>query len=398
MVRRKPFTGGKDERTKQLAAVAKDFKEFKPAVEVLTPIEAVPTIFPQYDVAAGVGGHPISRFTLVHGPSNEGKTTFVLGLGKSFLERGHFFAFADAERTTPPEWLSALYGPLMQSPGFVALPVSSYEQTVEGVRDFCTKVAKARSAGNLPEDCTGVIVVDSIRKLMPKNLLSNLMAEAGKSDAAEGKGKAAGKKKKPKGVDGFGGRAAQLKAALNAAWMDELVPLLADTRMAMVVIARETDDADADEYALEEDRVKVGGGKAIYYEGSLVVRVSRTFIRDDEDKSRIYGERHKLVIRKTKVARKEEAHPKAYFHTSNGMLGGPEGFDVARDLLELGQDMGLVEVNGSWFSYDLGEKSGKLGQGKNGALKFLYSHPEVLADLHAAVRDVAFKTEEKKTA
>src|SRR5690606_8630504 len=99
---KKPFTAGLVDRSKAMAAVANDLKEFRPAAEVLRHIESVPTIFPQYDAAVRVGGHPISRFTLIHGPSNEGKTVFTQGLGRSFLERGHFFALADAERTTPP--------------------------------------------------------------------------------------------------------------------------------------------------------------------------------------------------------------------------------------------------------------------------------------------------------
>lgn len=374
---KKGFTGGRDERTKALAAVAADFKGWRPAPEVLRKIEAVPTIFPQYDAAVRVGGHPISRFTLVHGPSNEGKTAFTLGLGRSFLERGHFFAFADAERTTPPDWLKTLFGQWHDHPAFVALPIHTYEQTVDGVRDFCTKVAAARDKGDLPPDVTGLIVIDSIRKLVPAGLLKTLLKEG-----AEGS-------KKSKGVDGFGGRAGQIKAALNAAWVDELIPLLADTRMAMAVIARETTDPNAGMY---DEGIKVGGGSALYYDSSLDIRVSRRFIRDGDDKGRIYGERHTLEIRKTKVAKKEEQHPRAYFHTSNGTLS-PEGFDRPRDLVELGIATGIIELKGSWYSYDTGEESGKLGQGEHGAVKFLHANPPTMALIEEAIRDVCRSTQ-----
>ena len=59
-------------------------------------MRAVPTIFPQYDRATRVGGHPIERWTTVHGPSNHGKTTFLHGLGASFLQREAASANASA--------------------------------------------------------------------------------------------------------------------------------------------------------------------------------------------------------------------------------------------------------------------------------------------------------------
>ena len=75
---------------------------------------------------------------------------------------------------------------------------------------------------SLPLTTSALIAIDSIRKLVPKKLFDEL-AKAEKADSGDKpKGRFA---KKPKGVDGYGGRAAQLKAALNAAWMDELVPL-----------------------------------------------------------------------------------------------------------------------------------------------------------------------------
>lgn len=369
---KKPFSGGDDARTKALASVASTFREFRPAAEVLTRIEAVPTIFPQYDAATRVAGQPIGRFMLVHGPSNEGKSSFALGLGRSFLERGHFFAFADAERTTPPEWLKVLFGGVAQHPGFVALPVSTYEQTVDGVRDFCTKVAEARlKKDGLPEDTTGLIVIDSIRKLVPKDLMKNLM-----KDGATGG-------KKARGVDGFGGRAGQIKAALNAAWVDELIPLLADTRMAMVVIARETEDPNA---GMFDDAVKIGGGSALNYDSSLRGRITHRFIRDPNEPSRIFGERHKIEIRKTKVARKEQQYPVGYFHTSNGTLT-PAGFDRPRDVLEIAVQAGIVDQAGAWFRYD--DESGKtikLGQGEAKSVVFLHQNPDLCRAIENQVR------------
>lgn len=345
--------------------VASSFKAWRPATDVMVKVEAVPTIFPQYDIATRVMGHPIARFCRVRGPSNEGKTTFLIGMMLSFLQRCHFAGFADAERTTPPEWLQSMMGPYVDHPAFSALPVRSYEHTVDAVREYCETIANAREKGDIPEETSGLICIDSIRKLVPKNLLKELM----------------NKGTKDKGVDGFGGRAGQIKAALNAAWVDELVPLLADTRMAMLIIARETEDPDA---GLWDEGIKVGGGKALLYDSSLDIRIGRTFISDPEDKKAMLGERHRIEIRKTKIGKKELKTPFGYFHTSNG-IDCPEGFDRARDVLELAKQWGVVIQSGNSYRYD----SVKLGVGERRALRTLRADEGMLAEMEMAAREAA---------
>ncbi len=71
------------ERLKGMAAVASSFRAFRPAHEVVLNVEAVPTQFPDFDRVVGVGGLPTSRVVVVHGPSNNGKTSLSLGLGMS---------------------------------------------------------------------------------------------------------------------------------------------------------------------------------------------------------------------------------------------------------------------------------------------------------------------------
>jgi hypothetical protein len=62
------------------------------------------------------------------------------------------------------------------------------------------------------------------------------------------------------------------------------------------------------------------------------------------------GERHRARIWKTKVGGKDDKHTDAYFHTSNGVQT-PEGFDRARDVLELAIASGLVEQAGAWYRW-----------------------------------------------
>lgn len=363
------------DRWAHLREVAEEFKDFRPASEVLTRVKAVPTIFPQFDHGTKIGGFPIERVTLVHGPSGEGKTYFTLGLLKSFLMRNHFAKLIDAERTTPHDWVSTSLGEYFYHPFFKADRPETYEKTVQSVRKFVNRIKKVRDAGKVDDNTSGLIVVDSIRKLVPEDQFKKIM-EASKS-------------KKPEKVRD---RSAQIKAAMNSAWMDELVPLLEATNTAIILIARETEDPDASQSdKMWGNAYKIGGGKALFYDASLVVRVERAKYvskkeneEDEKSKSIVYGERHRVTIRKTKVAGKEDRQTTCYYHTSNGVLV-PPGFDRARDVLELAEKFGIVE-GGSWYKWGK-NKSGVLGQGVHNAVKKLANNPELLDKLEMAVRE-----------
>jgi RecA/RadA recombinase len=308
---------------------------------------------------------------LLHGRSGEGKTYATLGFIDSFLMRDHPAILVDAERTTPISWPDKVMR-CSRHPLFFADRPKSYEATVETVRKFVTRVKEQRDEGNLPDDTSALVVVDSIRKLVPENILKRILADAEKN-----------------GIDGMGGRAAQLKAAMNSQWMDELIPLLEDTQTAMIVIARETEDPAADKWAKLAGRdYKVGGGTALYYDASMVMRVERaSYITegksdDEKAKPKVYGERHRITIRKSKVAGKEDKVTQAYFHTSNGRLI-PAGFDRARDVLDMAIEFKLVEKSGAWYSLG-GER---LGQGVNNVVVYLTNHPEQLDELDLSVRE-----------
>lgn len=359
------------DRNKQLKAMSSLLGRpgFAPAREVLTSIQAVPTIFPQYDLATKIGGHPLQRVVTVHGPSNHGKTAFVLGLGKSFLQRGHFFYYVDAEHTMDFGWPKKLFGECSELPGFVAQHPASYEECVDSVRSHCEGVEKSKRLGELAPDTSSLIVIDSIKKLVPQNFLEKIKKGA-----------------ENVGVDGYGGRGAQMKAALNAAWLDELTPLLFRTGTTLIFITRESVDVDADANARKwGNDYKVTGGGSLIYDAALRLRIELLGpiygSAGSDEKKPVYGERHRIAIHKTKVAGKTERVPMARFYTSNGNLV-PYGFDTARDFFEMALQGGLVKQAGAWFQF------GKhRWNGENQAVKALTAKPEVLRDLEERVRE-----------
>lgn len=324
-----------------LGELAGKFKAFRPAREVLTRVRALPTIFPWVDHATRVRGWPIERVTLAHGESNHGKTILAHGLGLSFLQCDGVYGLIDAEHTTPITWLESLFGPYADASSFLAMRPKTYESAVDETKRLCEGFAELREKGRVPPHATVFLVVDSVRKLLPEDILARV-----KRMGAEGE----------KGsVDGFGGRAAQYRAALNAAWLDTLVPLMAHTKSAIMFIAREAEDpaASAMDKRFGND-FKVSGGKSLYYESSLVVRVSRassTYVGGSaEEKGTMVGERIAVTIMKTKVSARQANRERAYFHVANGREPGvPEGFDRARDLFELGKELGIVKAAGAWW-------------------------------------------------
>jgi recombination protein RecA len=371
-----------NKRWRALERTAAAFKDFRPAREVLKVVRAVPTRFVQFDHGTRVGGFPVERYTLIHGPSNEGKTIFTLGLADSFLEKDHFVLDIDAERTTPITWVDAILGANARHPHFFALRPDSYEQTIAEVRRFLNIVTDLRERKKVPPDTCALVIVDSLRKLIPRGLLDEILkAEQDGDDVTAGKD-----------------RRAQLQAKMNAAWMDELTPLLDRAQAGMAAIAREYQDTDADKFAKAAGRdYKVGGGGSPYFEASLVVRVERDGWSEKTEKRadgkvvsrEVYGERHLALIRKTKVGQKTERDIKAWFHTSNGNLV-PAGFDRARDVLELATKLGVVEQSGAWFAHG----NDRIGQGQHAAVKTLSGNPGWLARIEAETRAL-FKNEAK---
>jgi RecA/RadA recombinase len=390
-----PFGVG-EARASRFAALSREFKDadLGQASSVLREVRAVPTIYAQVDQVLGVGGWPIDRVGLVHGESNGGKTEFALGLILSFLMRDHAGLLVDAERTTPVGWVRKLMGGFADHPGFTAKYPETYEETVDAVEKWATTIGEAKAKGRLDPDTTGIVIVDSLRKLTPKRLLEKMMKEGvlgeddDEDDAKKGDARTLGRRKKPAaGIDGMSGRAAQYKAALNAAWMDRLTALLFQTGTGLVLIGREyeeNDKAGMSSFANVDD-YKVGGGKAPYFESSVVARVMKGGEVYNELKQ-ITSERHVVQIRKTKIAGKLVRYPAAHFYVSSGTLI-PYGFDRPRDVLELGKQLGSIDVRGS--SYVLLQPDGaevKIATGEDNVIKALASSPSLFAMVEGATR------------
>lgn len=366
-------TTSAEERARAFASVAKRFSRFRPAPDVLTRVVGQPTIFPAVDNLTGIGGWPVGRMTLVHGPSNHGKTYFAHGLGLSWLQAGGFYAFIDAEHATPEQWLSAIMGDFAKHPAFVGMRPTNFEEVIDGVRDLLDTIGEAKVKGTIEPDTRSLIVIDSIRKLVPDKLMSKILAKG----AAE------------VGADGAGGRGAQMRAAFTAQWLDELIPHIAHADATVLIVAREYEPAATEDAAMkyrtrdasDAQTYKVGGGKALLLDAAIWARITKTLVFDGAGKDApVIGERHSVELTKTKVSARTDRKMVGAFHTSNGAIT-PAGFDRARDVIELALEQGVLAASGAWLSWD-----GQRWQGKNALAKALHAQPELLDTLEGEVR------------
>jgi RecA/RadA recombinase len=337
-------------------------KGWKKAADALDEDTAVRTIFPDFNRATRIGGLPVRRISTIHGPTHGGKTAFAFGLIKSFVDGDHYAALVDAEHATGGKFASELISDLAGRDNFMAMRPSNYEETMDAVNEFLTAVKVAKS--DRPE-LRSICVIDSINKLVPAKELEKVRA-SGAEELAKG----------------HWGR---VRAAMNQAWLDNLTPRLAAADCALVLIAQERDD-NTDVWGKMDDW-KIKGGRAIAFDASMLIRVSKSSPvfepPGDKKQSNIVGFAHRVRVHKNKCGHMDGNYTDCVIHLSNGRFS-PPGFDLARDAIHVAKQLGLVQVSGSWLTWQK-----RRWQGDTRAVQWLHGNApqlyELLAEINAAV-------------
>lgn len=334
-------------------------KGWNKPVEVLDRVTVVRTIFHGFNRATKVGGLPTKRITTLSGPTHGGKTVFEIGLLKSFTDGGHAAGLIDAEYATQRELPETFFGcPLEDVPNLVAKRPESYEETVDSVEAFLNHVIKLRK--EVKPDLASIMVIDSITRLVPKKELARLMKEGGEA--------------LDKGLGRY-------RAAMNEAWLANLLSKIHKANCALVLIAQERDAPDDTWENGEVQETQIKGGKALRFDASLVGRIMKSSANREGKEGAIMGYAHKLRIWKLRTGSMEGRYTDCTFNISNGNVKGiPAGFDTARDALQVGQDMGLVTLAGSYYCWRK-----QRWNGEKRALLDLYKQPELLRALHEDV-------------
>jgi hypothetical protein len=298
------------DRSAVLAKLTKSVGDFKLWSDVEAPT-ILRTAVTSLNRALRIGGLPGGMLTVLHGPSQGGKTLVVSEILRAVEVTGGLGLFCDAEcRGVDLKWFEAICGNL---PAIVYYKPKTFEEFVKRVQEFRTEFRKAKDAGELPEGAILGIGVDSLNRLTPKDELKVLIE---------------GKKKGGERIDA---RKFPLRALFIGSWLDSLIPTLERDEV-VVAVLREGENLDA---RPGQRKYKVKGGKAPIYDAGVVLRITgRAMVKirkGEKVPDFVIGQKHEVEVLKNSMGPKDEGL--ACFYSSVGAAdGAPLGLDVAREV------------------------------------------------------------------
>ncbi len=300
-------------------------------------IPAIKTGSLALDLALGIGGVPRGRVIEIFGPESSGKTTLSMSILVEAQRAGGIAAFIDAEHAMDPSFAKVLGVDLDQL--LVSQP---------GTGEEALEIAESLVRSNAVD----VIVIDSVAALVPR---AEIEGEMG---------------------DQFIG----LQARLMSQALRKLTAAIAKSKTCCIFI--------------NQLREKIGvmfgspevtpGGRALKFYSS--VRIDLRRIESLKVGDRVVGNRVRAKVVKNKVA--------APFRQAEFEIMFDEGISRAGGLLDLGEQVGVVQRQGSWLSS--GET--RLGQGRESARMYLRENPKFMQQLEVEVCKRAIEREAERSA
>ncbi len=300
-------------------------------------VEAISTGSLSLDLALGVGGLPRGRVVEIYGPESSGKTTLALHAVAEAQKAGGEAAFIDVEHALDPVYAAALG---VDIDSLLVSQPDSGEQALE--------IAEAL----VRSGAIDIIVIDSVAAMVPK---AEIEGEMGDSHVG-------------------------LQARLMSQALRKLTGIIGKTNTICIFI--------------NQLRQKVGviygnpevtaGGMALKYYASVRIDVRR--VEALKEGGNVIGNHTRAKVVKNKVA------PPFREGEFDIMFG--EGISKVGELVDLGVKLEIIKKSGAWFSY----KEERIGQGRDNTKKYLLEHPELAAEIEAAVRANADKLSGRKPA
>jgi len=297
-------------------------------------VEVMPTGSLSLDIALGVGGIPKGRIIEIYGPESSGKTTVALHMVAEVQKRGGIAGFIDAEHALDPTYARSIG---------VDIDNLYISQPDNGEQALDITETMVRSGA------VDIIIVDSVAALVPKAEIDGDMG-----DAHVG-----------------------LQARLMSQALRKLTGVISKSNCIVVFI--------------NQLREKVGvmfgnpetttGGRALKFYASIRLDVRR--IESIKQSGEVIGNRTRIKVVKNKVA------PPFKTAVVNMIFG--EGISHVDEVINLAVEQDIIEKSGAWFSY----KGEKIGQGFAAVRDYLKAHPEVDAEITAAVKEKLFPKSEQ---
>ena len=360
-----PATPVDSQRLAALKLIAGESKDIPLMSTELQPIRCVRTISPSLNRAFVMGGAPVRATYVIHGPPAAGKTAVAALLIRSFMERGHYAGFIDAEHAVSKVWFMQLG---IDPDSLLFKQPDSFEEAVALADKWIFNFRKAKIDGKIPQDACFIFVVDTIHKLAPKKEMAKLLA----LDPSENKSE----KKVSENIDKGWGR---YRANLISVWIDKMTPIVGKNDVAFVALAHEHDNPNKDDWGQPDYKVK--GGVSLLFEAMVRIRVVSggplLLQRSDSTKFEA-GHISRITVEKNKVG---FPHETCKMFVSNGKSGTPIGFDFPRDAFTEGLDRGVIEKAGAWYTLPGGGR----GQGEEKTIALLRDNPDEYQALYDAL-------------
>lgn len=291
-------------------------------------IPAISTGSLKIDNAIGIGGLPKGRIIEIYGPESSGKTTLTLQVVAECQRAGGIAAFVDAEHALDPSYAKKLG---VDVENLLLSQPDTGEQALEIV-DMLARTG-----------AVDLIIVDSVAALVPK---AEIEGDMGDSHMG-------------------------LQARLMSQALRKITGNLKQTNTTVVFI--------------NQLRMKIGvmfgnpetttGGNALKFYASVRIDIRGGASGAIKEGDVVIGKKTKVKIVKNKVS-------PPFKEAEVDLLFG-SGIDKTGEILDFGVEQGLIGKAGAWYSY----KNEKIGQGRNGAKKFLNENIEILAELETLVRN-----------
>ena len=276
------------------------------------------------DIALGIGGVPRGRIVEIYGPESSGKTTLALHMIAEAQKNKGIAAFIDAEHALDPIYAKNIGIDIDEL--IIAQPDTG-EQALEITESL------------VRSNAVDIIVIDSVAALVPKAEIEGDMG-----DASMG-----------------------LQARLMSQALRKLTAIINKSRTTTVFV--------------NQIREKIGiifgnpettpGGRALKFYSSIRLDIRRkAAIKKNEANIGIEA--------RVKVVKNKMAPP---FKEAEFDIIFGKGISKEGDILNLGNQYGIIQKSGTWFSYN----DKQLGQGKENTKTFLSENPELAKEIEQKI-------------